>query len=153
MTQLPEATAPAASSPMQSPLQRNSQLSDENGTAGELSGAYGSAGMAHSLHGAVAARRQAITELLFFASVGDRDRCVGTAVPSCGVQLVSQGNAPAELVKLAQTPGRLQVAQLCARSRPRCTDICSERPQVEEDLRPMEAGCAPTLLFGLRPRS
>lgn len=30
--------------------------------------------LAHSLHGAVAARRQAITELLFFASVGDRER-------------------------------------------------------------------------------
>lgn len=28
-----------------------------------------------SLHGEAAARRQAITELLFFASVGDVDRC------------------------------------------------------------------------------
>lgn len=55
-----------------SPLQRNSQLVEENGRPAPEE----PTDTAHSLHGAVAARRQAITELLFFASVGDRDRCV-----------------------------------------------------------------------------
>ena len=57
-----------------SPLQRNSQLVEENGRPAPEE----PADTAHSLHGAVAARRQAITELLFFASVGDRDRCALT---------------------------------------------------------------------------
>ena len=57
-----------------SPLQRNSQLVEENGRPAPEE----PTDTAHSLHGAVAARRQAITELLFFASVGDRDRCALT---------------------------------------------------------------------------
>ena len=59
-----------------SPLQRNSQLVEDNGC--EVAASKEQINTAHSLHGAVAARRQAITELLFFASVGDRDRCVLT---------------------------------------------------------------------------
>ena len=61
-----------------SPLQRNSQLEEENGRPAPEA----PTDTAHSLHGAVAARRQAITELLFFASVGDRDRCVLYSVDS-----------------------------------------------------------------------
>jgi len=131
MTQSPEAAVPAASSLTQSPLQRNSQLTEENGSVLEPPGGYGSAGMAHSLHGAVAARRQAITELLFFASVGDRDRCEAAVALSRKTLLTCITLRHTEFGEPAQAHGQLLVARPCAHHRPcwpHCTNQCSHMP-------------------------